>query len=219
LVWEPPYQPYELSVLESTPLLGGIVGLPLAGMRLVRGRVTGGWPGAIRPTTARGQTDLLVAVVAVAFTIVYLSRLPLQAQLTVRYLFVLYPLGIYGLVRYRPIREAVEAAPRVLAVGTGVGLLGTLLGGVFLLSRIDPARAEAVQAHALVHLGLAVGLAALLIGRSLLPGRARPRRLALAVGLVAGATSGYYVIAGLAYFSGPYALDLARTAADLVTII
>jgi uncharacterized membrane protein YgcG len=218
LVWNPPYQPYELSVIESMPLLAGLVGLPLAGLERVRKRVRGEGNGSLRPTTARGQTDLLVAVVATTLTVVYLSRLPLQGQLTVRYLLFLYPLGIYGLVRYRPIRRTITAAPRALVGGATVGLVATLLGGMVVLASIDPARAEAVQAHALVHLGLALGLVAVLVVSALTAERDR-RGLALVLGLVAGTTCGYYALAGLEYFSGTYALDLARTTADLITIL
>jgi hypothetical protein len=218
LPWEPPYQPYELSVLESMPLLAALIGLPVAGVRRAHRRVTGERRGSVAATTP-GKTDVLVGTIAVAFTVVYLSRLPLQGQLTVRYLFVLYPLGVYAIARSGPVRDAVQAAPRQLLAWSAIGLAGTLLAGPVVSSGLGLARAEAVQAHAIVHLGLAVLLGAVVIGRLVAPDRYRPAWLAGALGVVAGSTTAYYVLAALAYFSATFALDATRILAEWVSIL
>lgn len=219
ITWTSPgYQPIELSVLESMPLLGGLLAVPVIAIQRLRGAIDRGWRSTLAGPSAIGQTDLLVATLAVTVTVVYLSRLPLHSQLTVRYLFPLYPLGIYGLARIAVVRETLGERATVGAAIAGL-LVGTV-GAILAFAAIDPARAEAVQATASVHLALATLLGLAVAGRSFVGEGRGTRVLGATLGGVAGVTAGYYVLAAVEYFTdGSYALDLTAVLAEIVTIV
>lgn len=214
------YLSTELSMMESMPLLGGVVGLGAAGVRRVRSTRRLPSPRALRTLDPARQTDLLVGSLAAVFTVIYLSRLPLHSQFTVRYLLPVYVLGVYGLARLGPVKQAVSAAARTVAASYLLAVLATVILASVALGALDPARAEAVQAHALAHLGVGAVLAAAVVGALLYPRRFTDRVVGVVLGLVGGATTGYYLLAGLEYFTdGAYALDLARVLAEVVSIV
>lgn len=215
-----------LSVLEASPVLvATLVVLPAAVTRLraapldsfaadTVGRFRGvnftairetdwrrllGVPAAAarRHASARRVLDAYVLAIAVAFTLVFLPGLPSQAQLTQRYLFPLYLVGVVALVRFRPIRAV---ANRHLGTFAWTYAGGVLIGGQLLfvwLAGQSLGLGEAVQFHALLHLGLAVPLGcwALVSGTS-----DRWARLgAVLFGLTAAATTSFYLFQALAY--------------------
>jgi uncharacterized membrane protein YgcG len=144
------FEAVELTLLESFPLVAAFVWLPVSVVQQAQAMVTGAGGG----TPAR-QTDLLAAGFAVVFTLVYLPRLPLHSQVTLRYILPVMPLLLYGVIRLSAVHETLAAVPRWVVGGylTVVGVGGAGLVGV--LAVIDPAIGEAMQLHALVGLAAA----------------------------------------------------------------
>ncbi|PSQ03366.1 hypothetical protein BRC92_07060 [Halobacteriales archaeon QS_4_69_31] len=222
LVGENLKQAINLSVAEAGPLVGGVVaGVAVLTRRAQRvdGRE------AVREFRSRldaagpaRTTDAFAAVCGLLFVLVYLPRLPVHAQVTARYLLVLYPLALYGLVRLGPLR-------RVLADHWQTGLW-TWAGGVFVGGQLfvvavaagSLGRGSAFQLHALAGLG-AAALFAVLASASVLTDRA-DRATALAAGLAAALGTNLVVLSGLVYFQyGPYALPAAGAVADLLSAV
>jgi hypothetical protein len=156
------HESVNLTILESAPVLAAVVGgIPA----LWRRRDSISVPG--RVLSARNIVDAFAVVLVLAMTFQYASRLPIHSQLTVRYLFPLYPLGIYFLVRLPVVRRTLETHWRAFAWTTAATVLigGQLLAvGVFLTTS---GLGAAVQLHGIV--GLAAALPLLLwalVGRS-----------------------------------------------------
>ncbi|WP_254543749.1 hypothetical protein [Halomarina pelagica] len=206
-------QAINLTVLESVPLLGALCPLPVALARHLRsGRRL---PDGRDPTVV---ADAFAVAVSVGLTLVYLPRLPLHAQVTVRYLLPLFALGVYGVARQTPVRRVLAA--RGPLVGWTV-VVGVLVGGqaVFAwLALTDAALGEAMQFHAWLGLATAGGLAAwLLVARA---GRFLPRVGAVCLGLALAAGADLALFASFVHFAdaGVHALPLARAlAAALAT--
>jgi len=205
------YEMIDLTVLESAPLLGGLIALPAIAFRWARD-----WarkrriPVPLR-LSARGQTDLLVLVLGVVLTVIYLPQLPLYSMVTVRYIVYALPFGLYGVVRLPPVHQAVAQAPKRV----GWAYAATAVGGttviVAVLAVLDVAVGEAMQFHALVNLGTAAVLGLAIGGRALVPERVEVWWVATALGVTAGATTAFLLLAGAEYFQyGPYALGIAR---------
>ncbi|MFB6075382.1 MAG: hypothetical protein ABEJ89_10250 [Haloarculaceae archaeon] len=210
------HETIELTVLESAPLLGALLALPvLVGVHLRRvGRSVLAWPRSLPP---RRQTDLLVTAMALVFTVVYLPRLPLVSQLTTRYILLVYPLALYGVARLGPVRGAIDGATRWLAVTYAVTTAGWLVGGLVLVAALGLAVGEAMQLQALVSLAGAGVLAVTVAGRAVAPRRVPDRWVAVALGTVAGLTTAFLFASALSYFPyGGYAFDLVRVVAGAV---
>ncbi len=203
------HETIELTLLESAPLAAGLIAVPLAAAALA-GR---GFRGVLgRPSPARA-TDLLVAALAAAFTVVGLSRLPLHSQLTVRYLTPVVPLAVYGVARLPAVGRAVEGAPRALAGGYAVGTVGWLAGSLALTRVLGLAVGEAVQLHALVALVAAAALGVTVAARTV-GGRPSRRPVAAALGVAGGVTTAFLAAAALSYFRyGTYALPVVEALA------
>ncbi|SFR98450.1 hypothetical protein SAMN05216559_2035 [Halomicrobium zhouii] len=217
--WINHHEMIDLTVLESAPLLGGLLALPAVVYRSVVDRSAERkipLPWTLSP---RRQTDLLVVALGVLLTVIYLSRLPLFSMITVRYIVYALPFGLYGVVRLPPVHEAIAQAPR----RTGGTYVVTVVGGtaaiVGVLAFADVAVGEAMQFHALVNLG-AAGLLALTVGaRAFVPVRVRSRWVATALGVTAGATTAFLFLAGVEYFQyGQYALGIARELSTAVPL-
>ncbi|WP_018256397.1 hypothetical protein [Halomicrobium katesii] len=209
------YEPIDLSVVESTPIVGTLLALPaVAAVHLRRHGV------AVSRLGPRRQTDLLVASYAVVLTLVYLPRLPLFSQLTVRYLLPAIALASYCPFRLPAVREAISGAPRTTAgVYAGTVLAGPALVAV-VLGVLDPALGEAIQFHALLGLCVAAVAAVLVVGRTVAPDRVSPRSVAVGVALAGGATTVYLSLASVVYFAyGPFAFDVVGLIARLVPIL
>jgi hypothetical protein len=202
------FETVELTLLESFPLCAALLWIPVVASRQLRsvGNRAGIW--AIVPSTPAGQTDLLAASYAVVFTVVYLPRLPLISQITVRYILPVVPLILYGVVRFSVVHQAIDQRVRVLV---GSYLASLLVGGVtvlVVLFSLEPASGEVMQLHAL--LGIAAGAVGAL---AILAEPLHKRRdiVALGLGAPAAATTLLVWYTGLVYFQyGPFALDLVQ---------
>ncbi len=214
------FEAVELTLLESFPLVAAFVWLPVSILQSVRESVEG----AGIKTPAR-QTDVLAAGFAIVFTLVYLPRLPLHSQITLRYILPVMPLLLYGIVRLSAVNETITAVPRwlvgsyltVVTVG-GVGLIG-------FLTAIEPAIGEAMQLHALIGLATVAIAAAAIATRPL---HRDSRIVAVGLAVPAGATTIFLLLSRIEYFSYQlpntntgtelYALDVVRMLADLLPI-
>ncbi|WP_335999504.1 hypothetical protein [Halorientalis halophila] len=203
------FQAIRLTVIESAPLLGGLAAGPLAAGHWLRGRDASAVRAHLR--SAAGVVDAVALGTGLLFLFLFIPRLPLHAQVTVRYLHPLFVLGVYGLVRLPVVRRAVTAHLRT----TGWAYAGTvLIGGqlvVVALAVLDPGLGEAVQFHALLALAVAVCLAAWTIAGTLtaaVPDRAG----AVLLGAAAGVGTIFLLLSGIEYFAyaGEFALPVVR---------
>ena len=162
-------------------------------------------------------TDVFLSLVGVLFLLTYYTRFPFPAQVTVRYLLVLFPLGVYALARTPALRRVLHDHGR-LALWSY--LAGVLLGAQLLLTVVvvrSFGDGEAFQLHALVSLALA-GPFALLALASTLDERV-DRLTAVAGGLAAAAGTDFLLLSGVVYFQyGPYALPLVDSLADVLPV-
>ncbi|XGI82881.1 hypothetical protein ACEU6E_06240 [Halorutilales archaeon Cl-col2-1] len=143
----------DLTILESTPVLGSLISVPV--IAIIKLRESG--LGRFDLSNPARQTDLFVLVYSSLFTLMYMSRLPVHAQITMRYVVPVVPLLIYGVFRIPSVSRAVEES-RSMASSTftwtyAVTVLigGQLLFGV-LVGYVRPALSEAVQLHAILNL-------------------------------------------------------------------
>lgn len=206
-----------LALLQSAPVLAALVAAPAVAWRgLARG-------GGERPSASRAvrAADRFAVGYALVLGGLYLGRLPVHHQYTVRYLHPIYPLGVYLLVRLPAVRTAVEGAPRTLAasfagtVGVGVPLY------VGALAATGAVQSAAVQLFGLAVLPVAAlagawSLAAARAGPEAFPGRARDG--AAVLGVAAGAAATYLLVSGFVTFAftDEFLLPLSRLVADAV---
>lgn len=213
------YEVIELTVLESMPILGGMVAaVSLAAERLRSAPPLDGLDraiGSLRSDPVR-QTDLLALALVGGLTVPYLPRLPLFSQITVRYLLPTMPLWLYLLGRLPPVRTALSTRFHHAA---GAYLLCVTVGGVVLVGSfawLGVAIGEAMQLHALVNLALAASTG----GALLIAARwERPVVGAIAIGVAAAATTLLVGLAGLEYFAyGRPLLPITRLLSGLVPL-
>ncbi|MFC7195667.1 hypothetical protein ACFQL4_15270 [Halosimplex aquaticum] len=153
-------QAINLTVVESAPIVAGVVGtVGIAANRITRGRSSRSvqsYSGRLLDSarslvrSPERATDALVVAAAMLFYLVYIHRLPLYAQVTVRYLLPLYPLAVYGVVRQRSVRRGIAKYGRTVA-WTYLG--GVLLGAQLLFVAVTATavgRGGALQLHAVV---------------------------------------------------------------------
>ncbi|MEF8787351.1 MAG: hypothetical protein V5A45_15600, partial [Haloarculaceae archaeon] len=214
------FEAIELTLLESFPLAAALVWLPVAAVQGLRKRVVGAGI-----TTTRRQTDLLAAGFAIVFALIYLPKLPLHSQITVRYILPVMPLLLYGVARCSFVYRAVADRPGWLL---GSYLITVFVGGAVVtatLALADPAIGEAMQLHALVGLGAAV-VAAIVVGSW--PLHDDTRAVAAGLALPAGVTTVFLLLAKIEYFSyrvpsddnpAVFVLDVVRVLAELLPVI
>ncbi|QPV62258.1 hypothetical protein I7X12_16155 [Halosimplex litoreum] len=219
-------QAINLSVLESAPVLAGVAALVATGGRratdAVRGSGTDRGVGdrlrrsvrAVR-TSPVAATDAFVALVAVLFTLIYIPRLPLFAQVTVRYLLPVYVLTVYALARQPWMR-------RVLAEH-GRAALWSYLGGVLLGAQLvfvavtvgSFGRGGAFQLHAVVGLVVGVAFAVSVLGSAL--DERVDSLTAVTGGLAAALGTDLALLSAFVYFRyGPHVLPVADWLTDLL---
>lgn len=147
-----------LTVLESMPLLGALIVAPLLlAHKLVSDiliRVFKSKPVDIdsHQLTPQRAADLFVTIYAILVIIVSLPQLPIHASITVRYLHILYPLGMYGIIRTSAIRRLINTDWRTLV---WVYTITVFIGGqiVFaLLAVMQASIGEAMQIYAMLAL-------------------------------------------------------------------
>lgn len=180
------YRAINLSVLESTPLLGSALALPITAIRK-----------ECRQSPAMA-VDALAAAYAIGFTLVYLPRLPLYAQVTVRYLLPVFLVALYGVFRLPSIRRSVDDHTGTIIWTYGASVL---VGGQLLyawLTVTGAALGESMQFHALV--GLLLG--GLLAGWALFSelGSEHDRIGSVLLGLAMGEGTVFLLLSGIAYF-------------------
>lgn len=193
-----------LSLLEAGPVLGAAVGAVVGGL-------TGGFTRLRRSLDA---TDALTVLFGVGFVLIYNSRLPLNTQVTVRYLLVLYPLGVVLLARAATTRRLLETqrSPLLWSYAVGVALGSQLLLAYFVVGQY--AVGEAARVHALLGFGLGV-VAATATVASVADRRVEPVA-AVALGLAAAAGTVFLLLTGFAHFAfvGEYVLPVVGAVSD-----
>jgi len=148
-----------LTVLESMPFLGVLVGvIPYGIYRVRRGPGVRSW---LR--TVVGQTDALVFAYVLLFAIVYMPRLPLRVQLTVRYLVPITPGLLYLTFRLPPVKRAIRTNQSALSWTYAFGLGGFSLASLLLLRAGSAVGITASDLDLLsLHGSVALGCASLL---------------------------------------------------------
>lgn len=224
-----------LSVVESMPLLGALLALPVVAVRSIRDHLSE-WRGGTSPLvgtlrslrsgahhlSAARVTDLFVGLYAVTLVVFYLRSLPLHHMLTVRYLHPLYPVGIYALVRTPAVRRVLDGSWSTLwraYLGTVVGATVLYLGA---LVAFDAVQSEAIQLYGLSAFLLGVVVALWAVGAELLGDDSRTLRVgAVVLGVAAGAMSVYLLVSGLVLFSveGTFALPVSRAVSDALVAV
>lgn len=207
----------ELTLLEAVPLVGALVGaIAIAGRKAIANPSVDALVSDLqRPER---QTDVLAATVSCLFVLVYISRLPLHTQITVRYLLPTVPLGLYGIGRLGAVHRVTRADWRYLT-GSYLGIIS--VGAVAYLTAhgwLDLALGEAMQLHALVGLASATLIAVWSLIEAL-GIRSDIRIGAVVLALPAALTTLFLVFSGFVYFQyGEYALPLARTVINMIPI-
>jgi len=203
---DPRFLGVNLAVLEAAPALGAVVATGIALVRSPVDRLRD----RVRPVDA-----LAVALVAV-FVLVYISRLPVNTQITVRDFLPLYPLGAYLLVRGGAVGHVVDDHTPALVWSYAAGVLvgGQLFLVVVVLGQYAPA--EATRLHALLGLALGCGVAVLAVASAIDDRLHVPT--AICLGLAAAAGTVFLLLSGLHYFSfvGKYILPVAGVIGDLL---
>jgi hypothetical protein len=203
-----------LSLLESAPVLLVFVGA----LRTVQARAAAfELPSRVLP--ARRVIDLFALITVVGLTLQYASRLPIHAQITVRYLFPLFPLGVYLIARLPVVRATLTEHWRTF----GWTLAGTtLVGGqlvVVVVYLTANGLGEAFQFHALLALATGVPLGVwALSGRS--DGWAG-RVGAVLLGVATAVPTLFVVLTAVEYYplGNTHALPMVRTLAELLTLL
>ena len=202
-----------LTVLESAPVLGAMAGVvPVAWRRLRSASLPS------RILSGRRAVDLFAVVFVVALTLQYASRLPIHAQVTVRYLFPVFPLGVYLLCRLPTVRMALQENLRLFGwtLGAATCIGGQLLVVVVFTSVVGIG--EAFQLHALLALATAGPLAVWgLAGR----GDGTFGRVgAVLLGLGTAVSTLFVLLLAVEYYSlgNAHLLPVVRTAAELVDL-
>jgi hypothetical protein len=207
-----------LTILESAPLLAAIVGVPVAAARRLRSDGFGRLRAHLR--TPAGTVDAFVVGSGLLFTLLYMTRLPLHAQVTVRYLHPLFAFGVYGIVRLAVVRETLTDHWRT-GLWTYAGTV--LIGGQLVIAYLaltGPTLGEAVQFHALLSLATATPLALWVVAAA--ASDAVPRSYgAVALALASAAGTLFLLLSGLDYFdyAGQYMLPVVRVVTDAVTLV
>jgi len=185
-----------LSVLESAPIIGGIL-LSLVflvknilrekidlrfGIKNIKDMVEG----AISPV------DALAALISVVLILTYLPELPTNHSYTVRYLHPIYPLAIYGVFRTPVIsRVVIKHTKAIIWTYEGVVLFGLPITYI-LLYVYSPATGDVYQSYAVVALMLA-GLV-ILSGSYAILRDTEGQLFAVTIGCVVGVATVFYVL-------------------------
>lgn len=194
------YRDANLSLFESAPILGALVGTAIAAVLRWRPSLPS------RPLTAcrqwlarRDPTATLAVLLILVFFAIYLSRLPTYVQINLRYVLPVYPLGLYLLMRTVPLRRLVDTARDAIYWSYAAGVL--VGGQLFLLTvaLLGLSVAEASQLNALLALALAGYLLVTVVAfhfddRFRLPA-------AIGLSLAAAAGTVYLLVSGVHYFA------------------
>lgn len=222
------YETIYLTISEASPVAAGVVAVCVAGVvrswESLRGALEGQSvravtrlrSGVVRPDPSPvAVSDAFFLTVGVSFLLLYISRLPLHAQLTVRYLLPVYPVAVYAIVRLPSLRRAFTGHWRAALWTWTAGVLLGVQGFVVVVAVQSLSRGEAIQVHALVGLAGAAVFAALAVATVFT--ERFDRVTAVAGGVAAALGTDFLLLSGLAYFQyGQYALPAAGWLADLL---
>jgi hypothetical protein len=190
-----------LSMLESTPLLGATLALPAGA---VLSRLRPGRSDATESDSASTDSGWLSPVdgfllaVSVLLALVYLPRLPLQGQITMRYLTPLYPVAVYAVCRHRllgghlvdRLRTVAYAYEATVLLGVPAAFVAVTWLGL----------GEAATFDAVAGAGVVVGIAVSVVGAFVLATDRGGNVLAGLVGVAAGTTTGFVLLSQLVLF-------------------
>ncbi|MFB6227308.1 MAG: hypothetical protein ABEH88_01775 [Halobacteriales archaeon] len=221
----------DFAMLESLPVLGVLVAVVVLGIRHVS---LADW--RLRETVLesprrfrrnpRRVADAFVVLYTAWLLVIYLPRLPLHVTYNVRYLYPMYPLGLYAIARLAIVQRTVEVAWRRLlasyAAAVIVGGVGMLLVLGFVtanpsgFSRHMDAYTDVFKIHAIA--GAAIGvLVAAWSGYAAYTGDGEQVG-ATWLGIAAGVTTVFLVLVALRYFAftSQYAVPISRAVARLL---
>lgn len=226
----------DLTLVESTPLLGGIVAAVLTSVTtavrgarwgrhgrdprgFVRRSVFGRLVGRVRTAAPQRQTAGFAVLVVLGYATLYFPFLPLGSQITVRYVLPVVPAGVYLLTQSTAVTGPLDDAFGAV-VGSYLAFAFAGFGIVaFGLPGLELAIGEAMQLHALVNLAVATLLALALLPRSV-GVEVDSRAPAVALGLAGAATTVLVASMHLEYFEyGTYVVPLARLVADAIQVL
>jgi hypothetical protein len=205
----------ELTVLESAPYLAALTGSVAVALRSVSAGLSASRLRGALGDPAR-QLDAFAVVVSVLYVLVYMDRLPIHTQVTVRYLLPVFALGLYGVARLPTVHRVAQADWRWLAGPS----LAVLVGGALVLAAVHRwlslAVGEAMQLHALLALACAVPVGGWLFVTEL--GLVDDRRVdAVALAVPMGLGTLLLSFTALAYFQyGQYVVPAMKTVAELL---
>lgn len=151
--------PVNLTVIQSAPVVAAAVALPVYA-KWDRMRTPREWS-SVR------KTDLLVVVLAVLLVLIYLPRLPLRVQGTVRYLHPLYPLLLYAIARVPTVRALLSSELRIVVWSSVAGLLIGSQLVILALWAWTSTVGDAIQFHGMLNLSIAGLLLAWTLGARL----------------------------------------------------
>jgi hypothetical protein len=213
--------PRNFAVLESMPVLGVVVGAVLLA---VRSTSAADWTLPDSPwEDPRRVPDAFAVLFAAWLLLIYVPRLPLNATFTVRYLYPIYPLGLYAVARLEFVQRTVEAEWRLLLVSYGstvvvggAGLLGVLAIGTTFPGGFQFAGLEktmAFQIHALA--GTTTGVLVAVWSAYAVRTGGGERTGAVSLGSAAGVTSLFLVFTAFRYyaFTSQFAIPISRVVA------
>jgi hypothetical protein len=147
-----------LTFFEALPIAGALVSIPIVVVNELRNKIT---IKALsqRLQSAGGTADAFVLVYSITLVLLYIPRFPLHAMLTVRYIYPLFPLAIYGLVRLQTVQRVLREQSTILGFTYGGGVL---IGGqvaLLIIHVMEYGVDEAMQGFALLALGFMIGVA------------------------------------------------------------
>jgi 4-amino-4-deoxy-L-arabinose transferase-like glycosyltransferase len=187
--------PVNLSFVESMPIAGALLAVPLACYNQLRGNRTTklSWK-----LSATRSTDVFALAYALMLLFVYLPALPLHTMFTMRYLHSLYPLCIYFVLRLGLIRRVISIQDRALVLGYASTLLigGVLSTGVVIVLMND--FGAAVQLHARIAVA-AASLLGYFTAVSVLLEEYR-RSVAICISFCMAVTTHYLLLSVFVYF-------------------
>lgn len=203
-----------LAVLESAPVLGATAGVVPVAWRRARSA-------SLPKRTLSGRTlvDIFAALIILTLTLQYASRLPTHAQVTVRYLFPVFPLGVYLICRLPQVRRTLTANGRLVA---WTAAAATLIGGQLLVVVVHATvvgLGEAFQLHAILAVAVAAPLTLWsLFGR----GDGHFGRLgAVLLGLATALTTLFVLLTAVEYYplGDSHLLPLVGAVAELLDLL
>jgi len=185
-----------LSVLESAPIIGGLVlGLlvPIRDAFFDKSRLRERGKSIVKLIKNQvSPVDLLVLLISLNFILIYLPDLPINHSYTVRYLHPIYPLAVYGVFRISIINKAIVRHTKTLLLTYETLVLLGLPTAYSILYVYSPATGDVYQSYAVV--GLATMVFMILMGIYIMFIESKSYFFAVTIGCAIGVASVFYVL-------------------------